>query len=77
MRAQGVDSMGCHRGAAHRAARAHHRADDTEPEATALAQQRAAESTGRPLGSGAFVTRLEQVLRRTPRWQMSGRKKLR
>jgi len=33
---------------------------DIEPEAVALARLRAAETTGRPLGSGGFVTRLEE-----------------
>jgi len=32
---------------------------DIEPEAVALALLRAAETTGRPLGSDDFVTRLE------------------
>jgi hypothetical protein len=47
---------------------------DTEPEAAALAQLRAAESTGRPLGAEAFVALLAQVLRRPLRRQKPGRK---
>ena len=37
---------------------------DIEPEAVALALLRAAETTGRPLGSDDFVTRLEDLMRR-------------
>ena len=48
---------------------------DTEPEAAALVQLRAAEGTGQPLGADAFITRLEQALRRTLRRQNPGRKR--
>ena len=37
---------------------------DIEPEAVALARLQAAETTGRPLGSDDFVTRLEGLMRR-------------
>jgi len=47
---------------------------DIEPEAVALARLRAAETTGRPLGSDEFVTRLEDLMRRRLRRQKSGRK---
>ena len=45
-----------------------------EPEAVALARLRAAETTGRPLGSEDFVTRLEDLMRRRLRQQKPGRK---
>ena len=47
---------------------------DTEPEELALARLRAAEATGRPLGSDAFVARLEALVQRTLRRQKPGRK---
>ena len=47
---------------------------DTAPEAVALARLRAAETTGRPLGSDDFVTRLEDLMRRRLRRQKPGRK---
>ena len=47
---------------------------DIEPEAVALARLRAAETTGRPLGSDGFVTRLEDLMRRRLRRQKPGRK---
>ena len=47
---------------------------DIEPEAVALARLRAAETTGRPLGSEDFVTRLEDLMRRRLRQQKPGRK---
>ena len=47
---------------------------DTEPEAAALARLRAAETTGRPLGSEDFVTRLETLTQRRPRPRTPGRK---
>ena len=47
---------------------------DTEPEATALARLRAAETTGRPLGSDDFVSRLETLMQRRLRRQAPGRK---
>jgi REP element-mobilizing transposase RayT len=43
-------------------------------DAAAVARLRAAESTGRPLGSDEFVARLEQRLRRTLQGQKPGRK---
>ena len=39
---------------------------DTGPEEAALAHLRAAEATGRPLGSDDFVTRLEDLMQRRP-----------
>jgi len=42
---------------------------DTEPEEIALARLRAAEATGRPLGSDDFVTRLEDLVQRRLRRQ--------
>ena len=53
--------------------RSRHRLD-IEPEAVALARLRAAETTGRPLGSDEFVTRLEDLMRRRLRRQKPGRK---
>ena len=47
---------------------------DTEPEEVALARLRAAELTGRPLGSDDFVTRLESLVQRRLRRQRPGRK---
>jgi len=47
---------------------------DTEPEEVALARLRAAELTGRPLGSDDFVTRLEDLVQRRLRRQEPGRK---
>ena len=47
---------------------------DIEPEAVALARLRAAETTGRPLGSDEFVTRPEDLMRRRLRRQKPGRK---
>ena len=47
---------------------------DTEPEEVALARLRAAEATGRPLGSDDFVTRLEDLVQRRLRRQKPGRK---
>jgi hypothetical protein len=47
---------------------------DIEPEAVALARLRAAETTGRPLASDDFVTRLEDLMRRRLRRQRPGRK---
>ena len=47
---------------------------DTEPEEEALARLRAAETTGRPLGSDEFVTRLEDIVRRRLRRQNPGEK---
>ena len=47
---------------------------DTEPEEVALARLRAAELTGRPLGSDDFVTRLEDLVQRRLRRQKPGRK---
>jgi putative transposase len=47
---------------------------DTEPEEIALARLRAAEATGRPLGSDDFVTRLEDLVQRRLRRQKPGRK---
>ena len=47
---------------------------DIEPEAVALARLRAAETTGRPLGSDDFVTRLEDLMRRRLRRQKPGGK---
>ena len=47
---------------------------DTAPAAVALARLRAAETTGRPLGSDDFVTRLEDLMRRRLRRQKPGRK---
>jgi putative transposase len=47
---------------------------DTEPEAAVLARLRAAETTGRPLGTEDFVARLEALMRRTLRPQKPGRK---
>ena len=47
---------------------------DTEPEEAALARLRAAEATGRPLGSDDFVTRLEDLVQRRLRRQKPGRK---
>ena len=45
---------------------------DTEPEEMALARLRAAELTGRPLGSDDFVTRLEDLVQRRLRRQKPG-----
>jgi hypothetical protein len=42
---------------------------DSETEDAALACLRAAEVTGRPLGSDNFVTRFEDLLQRRPRRQ--------
>ena len=47
---------------------------DIEREAVALARLRAAETTGRPLGSDDLVTRLEDLMRRRLRRQKPGRK---
>jgi len=47
---------------------------DTEPEASAVAALRAAESTGRPLGADDFVADLERRLGRKLRRQKPGRK---
>jgi len=47
---------------------------DTEPEASAVAALRAAESTGRPLGEDDFVADLERRLGRKLRRQKPGRK---
>jgi hypothetical protein len=47
---------------------------DTEPEEVALARLRAAETTGRPLGSDDFVTRLEDLVQRRLRRRKPGRK---
>ena len=47
---------------------------DTELEEAALARLRAAETTGRPLGSDDFVTRLEDLVQRRLRRQKPGRK---
>ena len=47
---------------------------DTEPEEIALARLRAAEATGRPLGSNDFVARLEDLVQRRLRRQRPGRK---
>src|SRR5687768_2445101 len=47
---------------------------DTEPEETALTRLRAAEATGRPLGSDEFVTQLERHMQRRLRRQKPGRK---
>jgi putative transposase len=47
---------------------------DTEPEEAALAHLRAAEATGRPLGSDDFVTRLEDLVKRRLRPRKPGRK---
>ena len=47
---------------------------DTESEEIALARLRAAEATGRPLGSDEFVTRLEGLLQRHLRRQKAGTK---
>ena len=47
---------------------------DTAPAAVALARLQAAETTGRPLGSEDFVTRLEDLMRRRLRRQKPGRK---
>jgi putative transposase len=48
---------------------------DTEPEAAVLARLRAAETTGRPLGTGDFVARLEAPMRRALRPQSLGAKR--
>jgi putative transposase len=47
---------------------------DIEPEAVAQARLRAAETTGRPLGSDDFSTRLQDLMRRRLRRQKPGRK---
>ena len=47
---------------------------DTEPEETALTRLRAAEATGRPLGSDEFVAQLERHMQRRLRRQKPGRK---
>lgn len=47
---------------------------DVDEDIQALARLRAAESTGRPLGSDAFVARLEQRLQRTLRPGKPGRR---
>ena len=47
---------------------------DTEPEEIALARLRAAETTGRPLGSDDFVTEIEGLLQRTLRRRKPERK---
>jgi putative transposase len=47
---------------------------DTEPEAAVLARLRAAETTGRPLGTDDFVARLEALMRRTLRPRKPGPK---
>ena len=47
---------------------------DIDPDAAAVARLRAAESTGRPLGSDEFVARIEQRLRRTLQRRKPGRK---
>jgi len=47
---------------------------DTESEAAVLARLRQAETTGRPLGSDAFVATLETLVRRRLRPQKPGRK---
>ena len=47
---------------------------DTGPEEVALTRLRAAEATGRPLGSDDFVTRLEDLMQRRLRRQKPGRK---
>jgi putative transposase len=47
---------------------------DTEPEEIALTRLRAAEATGRPLGSDDFVTQLEGLMRRRLRRQKPGPK---
>jgi hypothetical protein len=47
---------------------------DIEPEAVPPARLRAAETTGRPLGSEDFVTRLEDLMRRRLRRRKPGRK---
>jgi len=47
---------------------------DTEPGPDALVRLRAAETTGRPLGSDEFVTRLEGLVQRHLRKQKAGRK---
>ena len=47
---------------------------DIEPEAVALARLRIAETAGRPLGSGDFVTQREDLMRRRLRRQKPARK---
>jgi putative transposase len=47
---------------------------DIEPDAVALARLRAAETSGRLLGSDEFVTRLEDLMRGRLRRQKPGRK---
>ncbi len=47
---------------------------DTEPEEIALTRLRAAEATGRPLGSDEFMTQLERLMQRRLRRQKPGRK---